>query len=198
MIFLNTIIAVRGGHCDDSPWVSKFSVTTLPLCTGFTPVSSYPHLWPITIYTEATHPGITSHSIRHWTRRNFRIIRFLILSTPTYLFTYSMGHSPSWETNRFSASQEIPRILWNSKVHYRIYKHPSPVSILIQIQPVHAPPSLNIHLIITLPSTPGSPKWSLSGFPTKTLYKPLLSPKRVTCPAHLSLFSLITRVITFQ
>ena len=37
-----------------------------------------------------------------------------------YLLTYSMQQSPSWEANRFSASQEIPRILWNPKVHYRI------------------------------------------------------------------------------
>jgi hypothetical protein len=29
----------------------------------------------------------------------------------TYLLTYSMDQSPSGETNRFSASQEIPRIL---------------------------------------------------------------------------------------
>ena len=31
----------------------------------------------------------------------------------TYLLTYSMKQSPSWEANRFSASQEIPPILWN-------------------------------------------------------------------------------------
>jgi len=35
----------------------------------------------------------------------------------TYLLTYSMVHSPSWEANWFAASQEIPRISRNPKVH---------------------------------------------------------------------------------
>jgi len=45
-----------------------------------------------------------------------------------YLLNYSMEQSPSWKANRFSANQEIPHILWNHKVHYRIYKGtPEPI-----------------------------------------------------------------------
>jgi hypothetical protein len=57
----------------------------------------------------------------------------------TYLLIYSIKQGPSWEANQFSASEKIPRILWNPKAHYRFYKSPPPVPILNQIHPVHAP-----------------------------------------------------------
>ena len=52
-----------------------------------------------------------------------------------------MVQSPSWEANWFAASQEIPRILWNPKVHYRTHKRPPPVPVLGQPNPVHIPTS---------------------------------------------------------
>ena len=66
----------------------------------------------------------------------------------TYLITYSMEQSSSWEANRFAVSQEIPRVLWNPKLHYRIHKCPQPVPILSQLNPVHTPTSATCHMSV--------------------------------------------------
>ena len=94
-----------------------------------------------------------------------------------YLLNYSMEQSSSWKANRFSASQEIPRILWNPKVHYRIHKCPPPVPIQSQLDLIHTPTShfLKINLNIILDLRLGLPSGLFpSGFPTKILYTPLL------------------------
>jgi hypothetical protein len=84
--------------------------------------------------------------------------------------------------NRHSASQEIPCILWNPKVLFRIYTRPPPVPILNQNNPVHASPShfLNIHFNVILPSNPRSSKClSPSGLPDRNLV--CTSPFPHTC-----------------
>ena len=102
-----------------------------------------------------------------------------------------------WEANRFSASQEIPRISWNWKVNYRIYKCPPPVPILSQINPVHAPYPISSISILILYShlSPGLPSSPFpSGFLTKTMHTPLFSPYVLrACQSHSS--DLITRII---
>ena len=98
-----------------------------------------------------------------------------------------MVQSPSWQANWFAASQEIPRISRNPKVHYRTHKRPPPVCIPAQFNPVHIPTShfLEIHPNIIHPSTPRSPLWSLSlRLPHQDPIHPLSSPIRATCLAH--------------
>ena len=104
------------------------------------------------------HENLVKHCV------NIERVEYFWHIVVTYLLTYSMVQIPSWEANWFEASQGIPRILWNPKVHYRTHKCPPPVPILNQPNPVHIPTShlLEIHPNIIHLSTPRSPQWSLS------------------------------------
>jgi hypothetical protein len=113
--------------------------------------------------------------------------------------TNSIEQSLCWEANSSSATQEIPRVLWNPKVYHRIHKSPPPAPILSHIDSVHAHNSsswrpiltLSCHLILGLPCA-----LLPSGYPIETLYESLLSPRRATWPVHFVLLDFINRIIS--
>jgi hypothetical protein len=82
----------------------------------------------------------------------------------------------SWEATSCAVTQQIPSILWNPKVHYRVHNSPPLVPILSQINPIHPIPlrliwMLSTHLRLGLP-TGQDP----SDFPINILYALFFSP----------------------
>ena len=95
----------------------------------------------------------------------------------------------------------FPAVIWNLEVYYRIHNSPRPVPILRHSNAVHVPQPtssssiliLSSHLGLGLPTCLFS-----SGFPTKFLYAPLVSPILVTRNTHLILLDFITRRVLFR
>jgi hypothetical protein len=95
------------------------------------------------------------------------------------VITNSMEQRPSSQAKNFSARQEIPPILWNPEVHYRIHNSPPPVPILSHLNPVNATPSHSWRSILISSShlRLGLPSGRLpSGLPIKILDAPLFPP----------------------
>jgi hypothetical protein len=70
-----------------------------------------------------------------------------------------MELSPVWEVANCAATQELPNILWNPKVHYPTGPYPEPD----QFNPYHTILSLSqIHFNMVHPPNSWSSQWSLS------------------------------------
>jgi hypothetical protein len=87
-----------------------------------------------------------------------------------------MEQSPYREANSYTASQEMHRLSWDPKVHYRVHKDPPAVPILSHMLPVHTLPPYfpKTNYNIIFPSMSRSSKWS---FHSHMKYKNLLDPQ---------------------
>ena len=114
----------------------------------------------------------------------------ILIRTLFHADIYSTEQSPSREAKWFSASQEIPPILWDPEGSLPHLQEPAtcPYSEPNQSCPCPTIP-IRIHFTIFLPYTPGSSKWSLSfrlPHQNPVQASPLLPLCYMPCPTHYS------------
>ena len=101
----------------------------------------------------------------------------------SYLHTYSIEHSPSWEANWFWANQAITRIFGSQRSSTNSHV-PATFPILSQLHPVPTSPTTSWGSILILSSYLRlSPEWSLSLiFPHQNLVHPSPFPHTFHMP----------------
>jgi hypothetical protein len=99
---------------------------------------------------------VTWQEITHWWYVKHKFVHRKINGI-SYLLTEL---SPASEAAHCAATEELPNILWNPKVHYRVHNSPPLVPILSQIDPVHTITSYLSKIYFNIVHRPTS--WSLS------------------------------------
>ena len=103
------------------------------------------------------------------------------ITSPTNQITKSMEQRPAWEANTPSASQEIPRTLWNLMVHYRVHKRSALVLILSHTESRPCPIIL-FKINFSVSSHPCPVFYFLQVLPPKP-YMPITSPHTCHMPS---------------
>jgi hypothetical protein len=135
--------AVRMSVCPSLPPPPPPNSYCVVCCVGYIVLLHQPFLFYL---KKISWPSWLPSSHQHHT----------IINTHTHTHTHiTLEESPSWEANSRSPSEEISRLLWNPKVHYRFHNSPLLVPILSQMNKVHNSPLCvsKIHFNIIFPFT---------------------------------------------
>jgi hypothetical protein len=84
----------------------------------------------------------------------------------------SQDKSNFWEADSCSLGQEIPRLLWNPKLHYRVHMSPPLDPILSHLNPLHNLMPIYVRSVLIVSSHLRqilSSSFFRSGFPTEVL-----------------------------
>jgi hypothetical protein len=94
------------------------------------------------------------------TMQHFVIVTAFVLLASCQLLQLddSVELGPSLGAASSAATQLLPSVLWNPKVHYRVQKSPPYVPILSQINPLRTTPSYLSTIYLNIINPPAS--WS--------------------------------------